>query len=159
MDGIEAGGGATRSNVTSAPAVILSRSVDISSREEFLELAWRRDGYWHTHMAAREAVMNNRQLTALSAHGFPVTSENARMVVLYLNDYEAANLAVMPTSRISHRFGWQGEDDGVSFLVGERLVTARPDTGGLQFRSSSRETTSSHAPLAAPVLSRLAGGG
>jgi hypothetical protein len=71
-----------------------------------------------------KVIANARTVVDLAAHGLPVTSNNARSLVQFLDEYEALNLAHLPAACVSHTMGWQGEGGECGFLWGRNLITA-----------------------------------
>jgi hypothetical protein len=107
-----------------APVVIVERGKDSRQGLELVTLAWHRDGAWHRRVVGRGAIADQRSILGLAELGLPVTSINARTLIQYLDDFEATNLQHLPSIRVSHRMGWQGEDGADGFLWGRNLVTA-----------------------------------
>ena len=108
-----------RRRIAPAPVVISGRVLDVSTSEEQFVLAYPRDGRWREHVEPRETVASTRSITTLAKWGMPVNSENARALVSFLAEYEAANEGVLPVDRVTSRLGWQ--PDG-SFLWGKSVV-------------------------------------
>jgi hypothetical protein len=108
-----------------APVVILGRGKDSAKDNEHLCLAWPRDGSWRRRIVEREVVANAQKILVLAACGLPVNTNNARMMVQYLADFEAANMDVLPMANVSRKLGFQGRDGKLGFLWGRTLITAK----------------------------------
>ncbi len=108
----------------SAPVVIVGRGKDTENGAEHLRIAWYRDASWHARIVEREILASVQKILAMAAFGLPVNSNNARLVVQYLADFEAANLDCLPMANVSHRMGYQGTDGRLGFLWGTTLITA-----------------------------------
>ena len=105
------------------PMVITRRFTEVDGDAEHLGVAWPRDGRWHEEIVPRMTVAASRTVIDLAAHGAPVTSNNAALVVDYLASFEAHNLELLPRSRVARQLGWQGNGGHDGFLWGERLIT------------------------------------
>lgn len=114
--------GEQEQEVAPAPLVVVGRLTNMADGTESWRLAWKRDGQWREHVVDRVIAANNRKVVELAAVGVPVTSNNAAMMVQYLADFEAANLAHLPQVRVSHQMGWA--ENKTSFLWGRKLLLA-----------------------------------
>jgi hypothetical protein len=114
----------------SAPVVITERGRDVHRGTESVTLAWYRAGGWHSAVVDRKVTANARSIVDLAGSGLPVTSNNARTLVQFLDDYEAANLDSLPLVGVTHKMGWQGDDGKDGFLWGRTLITAKASSGG-----------------------------
>jgi putative DNA primase/helicase len=113
-----------------SPVFIAERGVDSQRNVEMLTITWPRDGKWQTHAVDRAQIADARSIVALSAYGLPVTSNNAKHLVQFLADYEAANLEHLPVVRVTSRMGWQGMKGGDGFLCGAKLITSPGKSAG-----------------------------
>lgn len=108
----------------SAPVVITECGSESQRGSEFLTIAWKKNDRWKTRIVNRKEVADQRTIIASAEFGLPVTSVNSRTLVKYLEDFESANLANLPSVRVSGRMGWQGENGRDGFLWGRNLITA-----------------------------------
>jgi uncharacterized protein (DUF927 family) len=76
--------------------------------EEKVQLSYYRDEEWRQISVARPVAFNRSQITSLSTHALPVTSENAKDVINYLSDFEASNMETIPVIKSVGRMGWIG---------------------------------------------------
>lgn len=79
------------------------------------EIAFKRDGEWHKAIYPRSTIFTSRSITALADLGCTITSENAKMVVRFLEALEAENIDVITKADSASTFGWQ---TGGRFLPG-----------------------------------------
>jgi hypothetical protein len=122
-DGIREFGGESGVSIP-APVLLVGRAQDINKHEELVTVAFPRNKCWQQRTVERVETADSRRVIGLANAGMPVTSNNARAVVQYLADFEAANLAALPLTRVSRQLGWQGKDGSDGFLLGADLVTA-----------------------------------
>lgn len=108
--------------IAHSPILITERLIDIVDDKHYLQLAWRRPGGWCHRIVERGVALDSRKLITLADHGFPVASDNLKALVRYLHDLEAANIASLPTARVSPHLGWQGDAGKHGFLCGRTLV-------------------------------------
>lgn len=94
--------------VLPCPLTIVRRLKTVDTGEEKIELAWRRDGGWQRTICDRSVIATTQAITALSDQGLPVTSGDAKDVVQYLRDLEAANQDALPPELATERTGWLG---------------------------------------------------
>jgi hypothetical protein len=107
-----------------APVVISGRLRDESQETESFQLAWFWDGKWQFVVVDRETAFTTRSIVRLAKHGFPVTTNNAAVVVQFLADFERANLANLPKSQVTCQLGFHTADDIVYFLCGRKLISS-----------------------------------
>jgi len=104
--------------------VVTGRALVLSTGEEMLRLAYRKGGRWVERLVPRAEAADSRKVVGLAAHGFPVTSANARDFVRYISDYERHNLKHLPVERVARQLGWQGDGEVMGFLLGETYICA-----------------------------------
>jgi putative DNA primase/helicase len=97
------------------PVVLTRQLVDVDQGTEKIELAFKRSDGWRTIIAERSTVFQRTKITGLADAGLPVSSENAKDLVRYLFDMEAANMGILPIVKSVSRLGWVGKD---KFLPG-----------------------------------------
>src|SRR5207244_7198075 len=84
--------------VAHAPVLMTTRLRNIDESTEALELAYSRPDGWHRQIVDRRVALDAQKIVELAASGFPVSSANAKSLVSYLHDIEAANFGTIPTS-------------------------------------------------------------
>ncbi|PYT23514.1 MAG: hypothetical protein DMG57_31720 [Acidobacteria bacterium] len=108
--------------VAHAPILITSRLRDIDEGTVALELAYKRPDGWHRLIVDRRTALDSQKIIELAGSGFPVASTNAKSLVSYLHEVEAANFESIPTSSTASHLGWQGKDGELGFLCGHQLI-------------------------------------
>ena len=88
------------------PVILTKRLRNIDTGDEKVELAYYRDKQWHYITAPRSTVFNRQGLIQLGNRGLPVSSENAKYLVKFLDDLERENLNVLPLQKSINRMGW-----------------------------------------------------
>src|SRR5205085_138151 len=105
-----------------APVVITECGRDAHRGTETVTLAFLRDGAWASRVVDAVDVADSRAAVGLAAYGVPVTTNNAKLLVQFLSEYQAANRPHLPVAAFSSKMGWQ---DGMhSFLWGRTLIAA-----------------------------------
>lgn len=97
----------TPSLVCRTPIILTQRLKSLETGEEKIEVAFKRDEVWQRAIFPRSVVFTNRGITALADLGCTVTSENAKMVVKFLESLEAENIEVITRADSASTFGWQ----------------------------------------------------
>ena len=106
------------------PIILTRRLENIVTREEKIEVAFKRDERW-THAAyERDTIFKSQNITILSKLGCTITSENAKKVVAFLGELEAENIDLIPKVEATSVFGWQpgnrfipGYDEGITLDI------------------------------------------
>lgn len=112
--------------VCPVPILISRRLRSIDTGAEKIEIAYQRDGTWHSITTMRSTAFATRAIIELADRGLPITSEKARHIVAYLGDLEAANLEALPLSRSVERMGWVGASKFIPGRAGD-VVLDVPD--------------------------------
>jgi putative DNA primase/helicase len=114
-----------RKNVTRKPVVIAKRYQDVDDKRWLMGVSWPQSyglhREWATTMIPRESMCDARKILSYTDLGCPVNSHNARSVVHWLAEYEAANEDQMPPGWSTRRMGWLGHKTKV-FVLGEDIV-------------------------------------
>ena len=115
--------------ITRQPLVITGQGCDIADDTMSISLSWRRimSRGWVTKTVPRNVICEARLLTEQSIYGAPITSANAKAVVEYLDAFEAANTATMPTVNATKHLGWQKHNGRWMFMLGDMLI--QPNDG------------------------------
>lgn len=92
------------------PVILTQRLKNVDTSEEKVELAFYRDREWHYVKADRTTVFNRSSIIQLANKSLPVTSENAKDLVRYLQDLERENLHTLPIRRSTSTLGWVGNN-------------------------------------------------
>lgn len=92
------------------PVAILQRMINRETGTEKILLAWFRNGGYTTRIVPKNMIATSQKIVTLSDYGLPVTSENARALVSYLNDFEMLNAERIPIEESTGKFGWHGDE-------------------------------------------------
>lgn len=102
------------------PIILTQRLRSMTTGEEKMEIAFKRDGTWHKAIYPRSTIFTARSITVLADLGCTVTSENAKQVVRFLSALEAENIDIIQKADATSTFGWQpgkrfipGRDQGI----------------------------------------------
>ena len=116
-------------DVAPRPLVVTARFKNVADGTTSLRIEWPTSTGWTHRVVPRGTAMDSRALVGLAAWDAPVHSDNARHLVRFLTEFEAANAEALPEARVSTAMGWQGERLD-TFLWGRALirrgVEARP---------------------------------
>lgn len=93
--------------VCRTPIILTRRLKSMETGEEKIEIAFKRDGQWSKAIFPRSTIFTSRGITALADLGCTVTSENAKMVVRFLEALEAENIDIISKADSTSTFGWQ----------------------------------------------------
>lgn len=93
--------------VCRTPILLTKRLRSMETGEEKIEIAFKRDGDWHTAIFPRSTIFTARNITALADLGCTITSENAKPVVSYLAALEAENMDIIEKADSTSTMGWQ----------------------------------------------------
>lgn len=102
----------------SHPVVITERLENIDTGIASLTLSFYRDGHWKNVPVKCSTAANRQSIISLADCGVLVNSENARSLVRYLHDLEAANAEAIPLRKSIDRAGWIGDREFFPFSPG-----------------------------------------
>lgn len=97
--------------------LITRRLRNLDSGDEFVEIAFIRDGRWVRTIVDRIYLAEPSKFVELQRKGLPVTRSDAGEVLKYLRDFEMANSDIIPMENVSGRLGWHLDDR--IFLYGD----------------------------------------
>lgn len=97
----------TPTMVCRTPIILTQRLKSLETGEEKIEVAFKRDGSWQRAIFPRSTIFTSRSITVLADLGCTVTSENAKMVVSFLEALEAENIDIISRADSTSSFGWQ----------------------------------------------------
>jgi len=106
--------------VAPAPFFVSSRSVNIDTRNEKLEISYLRDKKWKTIYEERSTLMDHRKIVQLSSKGFPVDSLNCKEIVNFIHNFEAINDEKLPKQTTISGFGWKKEKTNNFFVMPDK---------------------------------------
>lgn len=116
--------------VCRTPIIITRRLKSIETGDEKIELAFKRDGEWHTTIQPRSIAFQARAITCLADQGATITSENAKHVVRFLQALEAENIELLEKASSSSTFGWQTKDKFLPGLADNIALDIEPGLRG-----------------------------
>jgi hypothetical protein len=116
--------------VCRTPILLTKRLRSIETGDEKVEVAWKRDGEWHTATYPRSTIFTSRSIIALADFGCTVTSENAKFVVRFLEALEAENIDIIPRSESTSSFGWQSNGRFLPGHGGDLVLDIDPSMRG-----------------------------
>ena len=93
--------------VCRTPIILTRRLKSMETGVEKIEFAFKRDGQWSKAIFPRSTIFTSRGITALADLGCTVTSENAKLVVRFLEALEAENIDIISKADSTSTFGWQ----------------------------------------------------
>jgi len=76
--------------------------------QEKVELSFIKYGEWVKRTYDKSIIADRRKIVALAPDGIGVTSENAPLLVRYLNDLESLNEGIIPVVNSVSNVGWHG---------------------------------------------------
>ena len=86
----------------------VGRFVNVESNEEMVTLVYKRPGEgWREIIVKRDIIANASKITSLAGRGIAVTSENAKVLVRFLSDFENLNYREMPLKKSTSKMGWK----------------------------------------------------
>lgn len=120
----------TPKNICRTPIIITRRLKSMETGDEKIELAFKRDGEWHSTIQPRSIVFQARAITCLADQGATITSENAKHVVRFLGALEAENIDVIPRAQSTSTFGWQTTQKFLPGLADDIVLDIEPSLRG-----------------------------
>lgn len=93
--------------ICKTPIILTQRLKSMDDGDEKIEIAFKRDGVWNKAVFLRSTIFTARGITVLSDLGCTITSENAKLVVKFLEALEAENIDLIPKSESTSTLGWQ----------------------------------------------------
>jgi 5S rRNA maturation endonuclease (ribonuclease M5) len=111
-----------RKLVCRTPIIITKRLQSLKQYSEKIEIAFKRDKAWRTAIYNRSTIFQSKNITVLADLGCTITSENAKMVVSFLQSLEAANMDVITKCSTTSTFGWQNEKHFIPGTENENII-------------------------------------
>lgn len=138
---LESNHGALETVTISGDPVFISAILkNVDDDKEFLELTFRRNGFYKKLVAPRMDFLNRNSIIRFADDGFPVFSANTGALTKFIAEFERSNEDVIPVLRAINRAGWIGDEfypyameDGLS-LQGdggepENILSALKESG------------------------------
>lgn len=117
--------------VCRTPIILTRRLKSLDTGDEKIEVAFLRDGEWHTESSPRSVIFTSRGITALSDLGCTVTSENAKQVVRFLSALEAENIDIISRTDSTSTFGWQRGNRFIPGMGSDIFIDIDPSQKGM----------------------------
>jgi uncharacterized protein (DUF927 family) len=154
--------------VTRTPIFIAKKLKDIENLQEKVELVFISNNQKHTLVVEKSQLASTKEIVGLSNFGVLVNSNNAKLLVQYLYDYEAVNSSLIPLQYMTNKLGWYKDkfipfEDNIVVLfnggIFEGLNTAGTfqewQQGIQQFRFNEAFRFIMAASFTAPLLNLL----
>ncbi len=113
--------------VCRTPVLLSRRLRSLETGEEKVEICFKRDGEWRTIITERSTLFQSRTITQLSNLGMTITSENAKLVVRFLQALEAENMDLLEKADCVSQLGWHGKQF-VPGVNGDLVIDVDPST-------------------------------
>ena len=118
--------------VASRPLAVTGRCREIGEGRTSVLLEWATSHGRRHQIVPRGKVADSRSFVELAGVDAPVHSNNARDLVQFVADWEAANAAVLPEARVTTSMGWQGRDGEDGFMWGRsQLLPGQAESSAL----------------------------
>jgi uncharacterized protein (DUF927 family) len=105
--------------VTYEPIVIVGIFDNLTDESEGLIVSWHNGREWKEIAHSRDIFMASNKIIDLSGFGFPVNSNNTKVLIQYLTDFYACNRTNLPFKSYSEQLGWINE----GFLLGNQYLS------------------------------------
>jgi len=96
----------TTIEVTKTPVIIGKKLKEIETNLEKIELIYLVNNSKNSIVIDKGVIASTREILELANYGVLVNSNNAKLLVQYLYDFESANLKKLPTLLMSKKLGW-----------------------------------------------------
>lgn len=101
------------------PICINKRMINIENGECKVELKFSRDGKnWKYIVVNKNVIATATTITSLNEYGVSVTSNNARLISAFLQDFEDLNYSKIEEVKSVNRFGWFGNKAFIPYSEG-----------------------------------------
>lgn len=91
------------------PAIISARLFNADTETESIKISYKYMGHWRDIVIPRSMGVDARKVIGLADKGISVSSEGAKYLAKYFDDYLYANPSI-PIQKAVSRFGWRGKD-------------------------------------------------
>lgn len=91
------------------PVIVKTRLYNQDTDSESLKLSYKHMGHWRDLVVPRSMAVNSRIVINLADRGLAVSSEGARYLAKYFDDYLFCNPGIPIQTAVS-RFGWRGKE-------------------------------------------------
>jgi len=140
--------------VCRTPIILTRRIKSMDTGDEKVEVAYKRDGVWHTNIQPRSVVFQSRAITCLADLGCTITSENSKQVVKFLEALEAENFDVLERINSTSTFGWQSTKEFLPSHAPGVVLDIDPSLRGWAAAYEQRGTYDAWKQMVAPHRER-----
>ncbi|MDJ0305374.1 DUF927 domain-containing protein [Dehalobacter sp.] len=91
------------------PTIISARLYNQDTDTESLKISYKHMGYWRDIVVPRSTVVSDRKIIALADKGLAVSSEGAKYLAKYFDEFLYCNPHI-PVQKAVSRFGWRGKE-------------------------------------------------
>lgn len=91
------------------PAIISARLFNADTETESIKISYKYMGHWRDIVIPRSMGVDARKVIGLADKGISVSSEGAKYLAKYFDDYLYANPTI-PVQKAVSRFGWRGQE-------------------------------------------------
>lgn len=116
-----------KKRISATPLVIISQLINIKSEKVKYEIAYKVHGKWRTAVRNPDFFMSNK-IVALAELGINVSSNNAVMLVRYLESLHKINEPVMKRGYLTDCMGWQTDTYFIPGAAGEIKLDLEDET-------------------------------
>lgn len=91
------------------PAIIKARLYNQDTDSESLKISYRHMNHWRDIIVPRSVAVDTRKVITMADRGLAVSSEGAKWLAKYFDDYLFCNPGI-PVQKAVSRFGWRGKE-------------------------------------------------
>lgn len=91
------------------PAIITARLFNADTETESLKISYKHMGRWRDIVIPRSMAVDSRRVIGLADKGISVSSEGAKYLAKYFDDFLFCNPSI-PVQKAVSRFGWRGKE-------------------------------------------------
>jgi uncharacterized protein (DUF927 family) len=97
------------------PIIVAANYMNVETGDCKTRLAYRIDGKWRERVTAMSTISSRQSIVRLSDSGIRVTSETAKNLVQYLEDFAVANIEKLKAVESIGRLGWFGKEQFIPY--------------------------------------------
>lgn len=101
--------------VISHPIYISRRLIDNIDKTEKVELTYKPNDRWISTTVDKSTIASSTKIVTLADYGISVTTDNANLLIKYLQDFDNINYETIPIKRATSALGWTAQGDFVPY--------------------------------------------
>lgn len=101
--------------VISHPIYISRRLIDNIDKTEKVELTYKPNDRWMSITVDKSTIASSTKIVTLADYGISVTTDNANLLIKYLQDFDNINYETIPIKRATSALGWTDQGDFVPY--------------------------------------------